>query len=620
MILDRNVGLTALQSYVSNANLEVGSVTVRHLIFSELIVQIKSGVGLEDAREVFRLCFNNNGKSDIKYVSPLGSISKSDDGIDFLKISPRLAQLVYKQCCTMAINEANVLQACDDLIACGRMYQEMTIDAAKNMYDVNIPYGDDMRHCHLLSRDNEDVDISLKCDWKDAAENNISLIEELQSSVEENKKLNARTWKKYKHVKYIINENDSITENKKVGDQIMPVRFVSDFMQKLRCRLIEEGKFFASDMMDIKQNFPDDLKEKITSMLLSRDMKKALAVVRFYHDIFRTVTTYKTNEIAAAKKIYKPRSLSLSEKIKEIKRKAAENYRFISNQIRLELDKLGVPIEKRIYVLIGEVLEAKDNSSFAHIILPEEFFLFIMDLYKDNDNVPKYTEDELISCTYKEGDEVEFNAGISFSDSSSKYARAKIGLEGKFLIRRNRYNKLVASRLITDLIKIPAPDPSKLLFITKAGGGNDTHTSTNLENVAKNMIDAEIQLIPYGNNFHDSIVADNKEIGHFRCSANLDKVVSSDTMKRMSSAINNIFKNKKGKMESIIATDMEGTVGKVAVVCLKNVETAPIPSDTIMLKDSASTSPIIKPKENSNLEDELEALLSLINSTSKKIA
>ena len=63
-------------------------------------------------------------------------------------------------------------------------------------------------NAHLVNK-NSFVDEFTFVDQKNDDNEDISLIEELQSSVEENKKLNARTWRKYKHVKYIINENDS---------------------------------------------------------------------------------------------------------------------------------------------------------------------------------------------------------------------------------------------------------------------------------------------------------------------------------------------------------------------------------------------------------------------------
>ena len=67
LIIDSAVGLTALKLYIENGNMDVGQVTVRHLIFSELIVQIRTGKGLDDAKKVFELCFGNKNTIE-KYM------------------------------------------------------------------------------------------------------------------------------------------------------------------------------------------------------------------------------------------------------------------------------------------------------------------------------------------------------------------------------------------------------------------------------------------------------------------------------------------------------------------------------------------------------------------------
>ena len=76
LVIDKAVGLTALKLYIENSNMEVGQVTVRHLIFSELVVQVRAAKGLKDAEEVFKLCFGNThtikeGKGKKVYESPL---------------------------------------------------------------------------------------------------------------------------------------------------------------------------------------------------------------------------------------------------------------------------------------------------------------------------------------------------------------------------------------------------------------------------------------------------------------------------------------------------------------------------------------------------------------------
>ena len=161
LVIDNCVGLRALRLYIKNSNMEVGQVTVRHLVFSELIVQLQrtdkkvsDSERLQDSEAVFEFCFGNKhtikeGKGKKVYESPLNGLDRHGNpchytdefGIECLTISPRLADLIYKECKEMEINPANVIAACMDLISAGRMFQELTIDSCKTLYNVNIPWG-----------------------------------------------------------------------------------------------------------------------------------------------------------------------------------------------------------------------------------------------------------------------------------------------------------------------------------------------------------------------------------------------------------------------------------------------------------------------------------------------
>lgn len=575
--IDKAVGLTALRLYVENSNLDVGQVTVRHLVFSELIVQIREGKGLTDAEEVFRLCFGNNhtikeGKGKKVYKSPL-STQINDFGIPCIKISPRLGDLVVKEVKAMEINEANVIAACEDLMVLGRMFQETTIDSAKTMDKVTIPYGEDMIHVKLNSREQEEDDFNIKCDWKyynsTEEERQRQITAELRKQISNNKP----PTKKFKSVSYYMNRNESKTTYDTHGTKKIFVRHIADFYQGLRSSLLTQGLEFADRMMNEEQQFSLDIRANITTAMKRIEMKQAYQLCLFFHDIFRTIQSYQSKSIVNANTVYPRKSAALEEHVKGIKTEAKIAIDALSNQFRVEFNKLDLSELDRIYVLLHTVLSEGNNASYAHSVLAEEFFKFVINVMEGDDNVPQYTEDRLVYCDFDEGDKVTFHAGKSVVGNMKAYAA--IPLEGEFIIRKNAKGKLVASQSLHDVVKMPEVKDDELIFVTKPGGGKDSYTSNNLSTVTKAMManGAKVTLVPYvkGKDIHDAIVINNTVIGSFRCSFAIGgKAINSE-------AITKMYLYKQGTVKHIIVSDQGNGLGQIAIVILKNVKTVNIP-------------------------------------------
>jgi len=579
-IIDKNVGLTALRLYVENSNLDVGAVTVRHLIFSELIVQVRSCRGLDDAVEVFKLCFGNKhtvkeGKGKKVYESPLKDGYYTDEfGIQCVKISPRLVDLVIEEVKRMELNEANVLAACTDLQIAGRMFQELTIDATKTMLKVDIPYGEDMTHVKLLSRDRDEDFFNAKCDWKYAnsteEEKKLQTAKAVAASVSSKKPIH----KKFKNVDYVINTNGSKTEYKKRGDKYVFVRTVADFYQELRLILMTKGLEFADRMMQEEQDLGLDVKLQIASAMKRPAMKKAYEIVQFFHDVLRTIQSYRTASIAAARNNYPNNSFALEEYIAGAKNEAQYMISALANQFRIEFKRLGLSDTDMIYVLMHHVLVQGTNAAYSHCVLQEEFFKTVLNIMADDENTVQYTEDKLVRCDFNEGDIVSFAAGKGTNDSG-KIAYATVPLEGEFLIRKNKNGKLVASQKISDNIVAPAIEENTLLFITKPGGGKDPWTSTHLAEITKLMTEegAKVTLVPFikGKDIHDAIVINGCVVGSFRCSYAIGgKPVNPE-------AVTNMYKYKQGTVYKVMTSQQNDTVGQVAIVLMKDVKTVEAP-------------------------------------------
>lgn len=593
LTIDQNVGLTAFRLFVKNANMDVGQVTVRHLIFSELIVQIRSGKGLEDAREVFKLCFGNtnvNG-TGTEYKSPMADgYHKDEFGIPQVDASPRLADLVYEQVKTMELTEENILAACSDLIICGRQYQERTIDAAKTMDKVEIPYGEDMAHVKLNSRENEEGDFDLKCDWKylNSTEDEQA---KMRADTVRNAVVNYSKWKRYKGViQYVLNTNPSkTTEDIRAGKRI-PVCHVADFQNELRINLLERCLDFAADMTEEKQEFKREILSDISTAMRRPEMRAARDIAVFFHDAFRTIQSFRNKSITAANQKYPNRSSALEEHVKGIKKDTKDAISALSNQLRVEFKKLKLSERDYIYVLLNVVFTEGNNAAYAHQVLEEEFFKFAL-ASATEEEAPKYTEDKLIHCDFEEGETVHFELGKA-EDEEGRKAYAAIPLEGDFLIKKNSKGKFVAAHEITSLVKIPELQEDKLLFITKPGGGKDNYTCRHMKEITAAMTGKRVTLVPYikGQDIHDAIVIDGVVIGSFRCSfAVAGQAVNSK-------ALTNMYLYKQGVVEQIIVSNQENSIGEIAVVVLKDVTTVSAPAitgDNTKVKPTAAK-PVIK--------------------------
>ena len=295
-------------------------------------------------------------------------------------------------------------------------------------------------------------------------------------------------------------------------------------------------------------------------------------ILKFAHNIYRTIMSYQSVTIRRINESYSDK-VSRDEYIKEVKADVRQAMTSLSNQIRVQAKKEMLSERQVILLMINQVFAEGKNSSFAHSLLEEEFFKFVFSLHND-DNCPQYTENRLEHCDFEEGETVTFDLGIA--QDGDKEAMATSNLEGKFLIRKNEQGKLVASQKIIDLIQVHEPEPDKLMFITKPGGGKDRgFTSKNLPKITQQMCapGAKVTLVPYLKNnkdVHDAIVVNGELIGMFRCS------YSENNKAITSLAINNMYMYKEGIVDHILVSHQENQ-GDVAIVTLREVKTVKPP-------------------------------------------
>lgn len=641
-IIDSCVGFTALKMYMLNGNMEVGQVTVRHMVFAEIISQVKQGKALGESPEkylktgidVFNICFGGGAKSvrgtveeALEYDSPVADVTYDSEGLPLVHISESVAQKVYNRARYMTlmpdvnkdgskdwmIVEQNLLKACTDLITCGRMYQELTIDACKNMYDINIPYGDSMRFCHLYSRENSDADLNIVCDWKKKATEAPTIDGASRMAImgrKNERKGRADSiqggWKYQDNVKYVMDDSKTHIEPKFTLNGIEYHIHVNDFMRRLQSDLLFQGIDFADDLMGIEQDFKDEWKQEIEDALASKKrVSDTKQIADFFHDAYKTANSYQTAALKKAEEDYPDRSVGLEEHQHSIKEDTRRMIDGISNQIRLEAHKLGCTEEETMLAVLGSNFEDGANAAYAHRILPESFVHYVLDRYAGDDSVPKYTEDDLRYCGIPEGTEVEFHDGIArvqlgeHGPMMEAYAK-DAPLEGRFIIRKNKQGKTVASMPIASLVKEPDLKRDQLVFMTQTKKGSP-YTSAHVEDIIKEVKGKEIQFAPFipgSSKVHDAFFLDNKEMGKFRCS-----LTNTDLKNAVSRALNGIYMNKKGVVTDMVSSYQGAEVGHAAIGIVTDVKTAaPLKEkDVVMIQKGADKPAKSSTKKNNTV-------------------
>lgn len=558
------IGLDALLLFINNANMSVGMVTVRHMIFKELIAKLDTEEGIEEAKTVFRFCFGNDNDEEtgIDYESPL-YFYDDEDGIRCVEIFPEDVDVIYEQARTMKINRMNIMLCCQDLTYAGRMYQELTIDAAKTMDNINIPYGEDMACIHLMSRERENLAFNAICDW-----------EYMNATTLEKKQLEDKGgWQRSGNVRYHVNDQESYAYTNYKGD---PVYCVHDIYHDMRVNGLTETIGFFNEMMEVPQEW-EQVRQDILQLDIRGEVASAREYAEFFQDAYRTVMSYNT---AHMQELYMLYGLShdtdddLRAHTNELTIEVDNAYEAITDVLRSEMVKLGLTARERALVMIDTVLRGDKNSSYGHVIMGEEFFLYALECIGD-----QYTEDPLEYCDIEDGTQVEFNGGFAITYDGFR-AIGDRRLNGWYEICEGK-----AYRNIKDLIKVPPVKSNRLVVLTRGNGGNDSdYTCTHIYEILKRLEGHEVGLVTFDkNNPHvsDAICVINEDdtwqmVGQFRCSITQGASIP----------LNCLYGNKKGRISQVFVVPNGTGNGDTAMLVLDDVETVQLPETIKGLEDS----------------------------------
>lgn len=567
-VLNSNVGFVALWNYVMNANLDVGAVTVIHMIFADLIVKMQQlgGVAVDDPKykevmkyvnAIFDVAFSA-GKREGEYVSPFGSPVTEDSNVTVLSVTDSKIAAVDAAVRTMTITPANVLLASKDLIGAGRFYQERTIDASKTCDDIFIPYAVNLRRAlKLMSRLQDNFNIRINWDRADIEDNKVVTLENGHKAIN--------------GCEYNVIDKPTFTQSDMRGNKRIIVR---DFMHEIRLNTAASIVELAAELAGKKQSFSAATIDWVQSIGTDPQYKEAVDIVRLMKEEYMSLTAAQTDQIRGAATF----PLNVREEyVKAIKTEIKRGYAAIGNTLRLALD--GFSDTKKtavaLYVIFSEkgkdTMKASDSelSSFAHTILETEFFKFVMLCLKNDDRVPKYTEDRLEENSFDSGDIVTFVFGEARNEDNSKIAIAEDDLEGEFeIFYKEDEDCFVARKEIQSLVKTPDVAPNQICFMTKA--------VSNLNGVISKMGEGnEVVLIPHGKaangyEYHDSVVVDGEVVASFRCGVDFNA-----KNRAQSGGITKFYNRKKGKVTFSMpckTVDRFGRQGNSVFVVLDGIE------------------------------------------------
>lgn len=575
--VNQEMGLASWNNFVCNANLDVGRVTILFSIFNHTMAMAKRAIrinsdknaeyvnAMNDCKKIFRQVFKCAEKVN-EYVSPLGEMYIDEDGILSKDVCNETAGKAVTAIHEMQMTPENILAASQDMLAIGRMYQEQTIDAAKTGMNIVICNCEELKRIKLRSRNAGKKDFSVKMDWKTN--------------------------------EVIGSKDDDITRFVKLYPNAKNTTLlVNDLTNQVRNKALTYVEELANEFKDMKQSFSPATMNWINKLGKDPKNKHYIDVCTLVKEAYMTVTGAQVKALEEINKVFNdPKEIEAQKK--SIKTRFTKTFNALSNTLRKEMSNLSDihKVAMLLYVAFQDKKSSTGNkgldsevSSIANVLLEPEFFKFVMTIFKNDDSVPKYTEDDLLTCTFENGDKAEFILGEAFlldeNNNVVKHAIAKDTdlPDGVYEFYRKENGVMIIRRSIMEMVKVPEIDENQLFFITRDNIENSTLIKENSVKMTKP--NAEVTLVAYaavnGKRIcGDSIVVNNEIIGNFRTTVNKQRVCP---------GLANMYNFKAGKVEAL-ETGITTSGNTIAVVVLKDVHDAKLNIQNITKVQSKSLS------------------------------
>ncbi len=564
-------------AYQTLGNASVGVVTVWHMPWSDLIVQIKmfrqAATVADNAAEVavrgkhirfyadWLRCYvlrDGDHFPDGKlptFRSPLAELEAKDGKPSIRRVCPKAIKRGVKRGQHMLIRlsedfgeTGHELTAGEELtlrnmerfatmmIASGRMGQELTIDAAKKYYRVEVALEDGMKKGKMMSR----------LDW--------------------DKKAPFGTSFDFKAGEFKVNTNPSQSQKVKTKSG---KRFVfADIFDELRTSALKESvDGWGEIVTSFKQEIPAELQQKAIATMAAKP--KVTGLIEVMMKAYRTLQNTKNNELSVAKRLFSgPENKDMLRAHEDVLRNLDKKaFGAITNTVRTAMKDLTP--EERVLVALGVTLknmgkDATRPSSFVGIILEEEFMAFITSL---NGEERQETLDRLVNA-----DDLTDGMEVEFRDNHQVKGRAFVDgnlPDGKYVIRQEGKQKF-AARSIREMVlsRIPEETPAEICFQTT--GVLKGRMNADLL-VRKLRMAKQIVLVPHApagvlcaQEVHDAVVADGEIVAHF----------DNEVGNKVNSAVNEFYAYKAGNLMFHRVNEYKNEAGLTMVnvfVALKDV-------------------------------------------------
>lgn len=518
-------------NYQTMGNVDVGQVTVWHMPFSDLQVQIKlyleakkSGDGKELAFRANNLKFYHawlnkflfkpvrekiHGHVGSKLFGNSFFFREGEDAPDELWVSETAieesiesAALSYMGFSDFGSKEltdeedmtlTNMREFACMMVSVARFLQERTIDATKSGEKIRVFLEDSLRKLKMLSRkraEEGEVPFGASFDFKDHvfSLNRVNL-----------KSRNVTTKKNGKFSHYAV----------------------ADCFEELRQDGMNTLIPWEDKIKGMKQALSVETKQRVTSIVAQVDPKgKYTAMVQLLMQEYRTLTTVSRAERAAVQKRYGTLHAATAVSVeKGIKMQDKAAYDAISNMLRSYMKQLS-PIERAAVVLnvaINDMERSKADrpSSFIGIVMEEEWMLLMQEL---GGKTGEETKDRLARCDFFADENVTFVNGHAREGKKHAFITDGTLPDGEYTIREENGVKY-ACRSVSGLVESRIPEADdRLLFVTKAVSRKE-----DLEEIVAALQSGKSIVLAPGvktgdKNFSDAVVVDGRQVGKFRSS------------------------------------------------------------------------------------------------------
>lgn len=390
----------------------------------------------------------------------------------------------------------NALAFCQIMEDVGRMSQEGTIDSTKSGNAPKI------------------LQYSVKTECKNGSIVDVTLMQALSRITLKSRKNDSFGVKlNFDASEVEVKHNDRLSAIDGKGRYV-----IADMLDKIRINGLDNAihKDAAEQIFAAKQELPEE-QVAICSRLAQQSANAD--AIRVLMNIYRNLRNTQKADIHQAAEDAGKNDEAKKAGIAVAKEQTKVAYKALSNVVRSLLRVTHMSNEQMIQLILGITFkymgkDAKRPSSFAGIILSEEFFEYIMSLYPENPELC-LTRDDLAACDAEDGEQVEFVGGVVPGRAIFSQERNAIP-DGVYTVRKDGKHAWIEAdvreRIESRIAE--AYSPKELIFQTEPiHTEEEADALLNTINGAKEVVLVDEMHNPNtGKSMYSTVLADGKAV------------------------------------------------------------------------------------------------------------